>query len=289
MRNDLLTWEGIRALATCEALTPHPTRVILATPDPARPVLKWKAQRHWFNRATPMVPGCGAILFARTAWRAPYRDLLLGQVRAPSVLVSAFCDSMIRSHATERLLADASPIRRWFGVQVMTTHPRLTAMPVGIEGSMVPVLQAAEQRSERDILLYLNFARPHPFMGVAYLRDALWQTFAQWPWVTAVEQADAATYAAHLGRAKFVLSPPGHGWDCYRTYEAMAMGAIPIVKRQPPMSNHLEALPVLLVDHWSDVTPERLQHEWESRQPRSVETMTMSYWRQQILAAAKEC
>lgn len=38
-------------------------------------------------------------------------------------------------------------------------------------------------------------------------------------------------YLAQMGTHQFVASPPGRGQDCHRTYEALAMGAIPIVSR----------------------------------------------------------
>lgn len=285
---DWLTWEGLRALATVEVLTPETTRIICAAPDPARPILKKPAQRVWFDRAVPKPIEPGDIVFARTAWRTPWRDVLKPALTANVVLVSAFGDPMIRTHATDALLDDASPIRHWFGVQAMTTHPRLTAMPVGIEGSMVPVLEATAQATTRDVWLYVNFNVHRTFMGVAAMRADLWPAFATQPWVTAEQSVSPAQYAQQLGRSRFVLSPPGMGWDCYRTYEAIAMGAIPVVKRQPPCSDHLEALPVLLVDDWAEVTRERLQREWETRVPMSTRTMTMSYWRTRIEAAAQE-
>ena len=38
-------------------------------------------------------------------------------------------------------------------------------------------------------------------------------------------------YYAALAHSKFVASPEGHGRDCYRTWEAVALGAIPILRR----------------------------------------------------------
>ena len=94
-------------------------------------------------------------------------------------------------------------------------------------------------------------------------------------------------YAAQLGRSQFVLSPPGQGWDCYRTYEAIAMGAIPIVKRYPPCSDVLDGLPALVVDRWADITPERLQHAWETRPTPDLSKLTLEYWRDRILHASR--
>jgi hypothetical protein len=59
-------------------------------------------------------------------------------------------------------------------------------------------------------------------------------------------------YRRYLADSKFVLSPPGNGPDCHRTWESMYLGAIPIVLKSAWPFNHLE-LPVLVVNSWSDI------------------------------------
>jgi hypothetical protein len=58
---------------------------------------------------------------------------------------------------------------------------------------------------------------------------------------------------------KYVISPLGNGLDCHRTWEAIILGCIPIVKksRLDPM---YEGLPVLIVNDWSDVTQDLLDN-----------------------------
>lgn len=61
-----------------------------------------------------------------------------------------------------------------------------------------------------------------------------------------------------LGTYQFVLCPHGGGLDPNpRCWEALIMGSIPIVKRNS-MSESLEHLPIVIVDEWSDVTPENM-------------------------------
>lgn len=55
----------------------------------------------------------------------------------------------------------------------------------------------------------------------------------------------------------FVLSPEGNGMDCHRTWEALLLGNIPVVRRNPLVGLY-DGLPVLVVDDWADVTRERL-------------------------------
>jgi len=55
-----------------------------------------------------------------------------------------------------------------------------------------------------------------------------------------------------LRRSKYVLSPPGAGPDCFRTWEAIYLGAIPIVLRSHWPFGHLD-LPVMVIDGFDDL------------------------------------
>lgn len=277
-----LTWEGVRALSDYEALgiasaTHRRVGIVRTSPKPVN-------QLTLSRLPSDVSPTLGSVLFASRAWRLPWRPLFAAQLRVPLVLITAYHDISIKISAVE----DLGPnVTRWFGVQCMTTHPTVTAMPLGVTPSMVPILAAGEQRSTRDILLYVNFRAGQVVRPTHAIRGMLWQHFSSRPWVTAEWDLSPSDYVNRLGRSKFVLSPRGQGWDCYRTYEAIAMGAIPIVQRCRPVTDVCERLPVLLIDRWSEVTEERLRQEWYTRQPKSVETMTMAYWTQQIQAARR--
>jgi len=59
-------------------------------------------------------------------------------------------------------------------------------------------------------------------------------------------------YRQMLSNSAFVLSPPGNGADCHRTWEAIYLGAIPIVLKKYWPFGHLD-LPVLAVEDWSEI------------------------------------
>lgn len=54
------------------------------------------------------------------------------------------------------------------------------------------------------------------------------------------------TYAAG-SHYMFGISPPGAGWDCYRTYELLLTGVIPIIEERPGSRELYEGLPVIHV------------------------------------------
>jgi len=65
-------------------------------------------------------------------------------------------------------------------------------------------------------------------------------------------------YRKLLLRSKFVISPPGNGPDCHRTWEAMYLGAIPVVKQQSWPFRHIN-LPVIQIENWNQL---RSYRDW---------------------------
>ena len=74
---------------------------------------------------------------------------------------------------------------------------------------------------------------------------------------------------------KYVISPLGNGLDCHRTWEAIILGCIPIVKKSglDPM---YEGLPVLIVNEWSYITQELL----DDFKPNysNIKKIYLQYW-----------
>jgi len=59
-------------------------------------------------------------------------------------------------------------------------------------------------------------------------------------------------YLELVSQSKFVLSPPGNGPDCHRTWESIYLGAVPIVHESAwPFKNY--NLPVAQVNNWDEI------------------------------------
>lgn len=67
-------------------------------------------------------------------------------------------------------------------------------------------------------------------------------------------------YRKLVANSKYVLSPPGSGPDCHRTWEAIYLGAIPIVLKSY-WGFPEEDLPVLIVNDWDEVPDKILSSE----------------------------
>ena len=58
-----------------------------------------------------------------------------------------------------------------------------------------------------------------------------------------------------IARSYAVLAMPGLGYDTYRLWEALALGAMPVLERGVGLDRTLYRLPALLVDDFADLTP----------------------------------
>ena len=86
-----------------------------------------------------------------------------------------------------------------------------------------------------------------------------------------------------MSKYTFVLSPFGIGMDCHRTWEALCLGCIPIVKA-PNFRKMFENLPVLIVDDWSEVNNELLLKTIIGFEKRTFnyEKLCLKYWTDKI-------
>jgi len=170
-------------------------------------------------------------------------------------------------------------------------HPKLHGMPFGIVNKRYPygdvkILEEVKRIApSKSTLLYMNFTLSNDderrrvyklFSKKSYCKNQV-RTSGR------VKALDQKTYQLELAKAKFVLSPRGYGQDCYRTWEAIHFGAIPVVKSSS-LDPIFEDLPVLIVEEWEEITPELLEKTWEEAQKKSyrLEKLYAPYWFQRI-------
>ena len=83
----------------------------------------------------------------------------------------------------------------------------------------------------------------------------------------------------------FVLSPYGQGMDCHRTWEALILGSIPILKSKE-FANMFKDLPVLFVEDWSDINQQLLDDTIErfKNMTFNYDKLTLNYWKQIVFS-----
>jgi len=83
----------------------------------------------------------------------------------------------------------------------------------------------------------------------------------------------------NMSKYAYVLSPHGNGLDCHRTWEALVLGCIPVVKKSS-LDALYEDLPVLIVDDWTNINEDLLNSTIEVFETRkfNYDKLTMNYW-----------
>lgn len=227
----------------------------------------------------------------------------LPALKTSIVLVSGDADKTIQlSDAYAQTIVNSQKITRWHAQNLVDAHPKLVQMPIGLDyhtlASNAGHFWGAQQspQAQEAAIVALHTAQP--------LRERLQRIYANFHFELErgdrreahrdipsdlvdyqATKSDRATTHRNQVKYAFVASPFGVGLDCHRTWEALALGCIPIMKRSG-LATLFEGMPVLIVDQWKDITPALLQSTQEAYAglPPSWEhpKMRLDYWVRQI-------
>jgi hypothetical protein len=167
----------------------------------------------------------------------------------------------------------------------MGEHPKLYPIPIGIANAkwahgnpriFDEVLDALEQKKshKKRMQLYINFSP-----GTNKVRPFLLQKFKNNPFAFITKPKQLKEYLLEMAKFQFVLSPHGNGLDCHRTWEALLVGAVPVVKKST-LDPLYQELPVIIVDDWTQVNEQYLKArllEMQNR-PFNYEKLFLEYW-----------
>ena len=107
-------------------------------------------------------------------------------------------------------------------------------------------------------------------------------------YLTIVNGLQFKYYLQEIADHTFVISPPGNGYDCHRTWEALYIGATPIVWRT--FSNIFVNVPVVVIGS----VEELFDFMCRDNPPPSEESTRLcpklffGYWRDLILGACED-
>ena len=202
-------------------------------------------------------------------------------------------------------------LSRWFAQNWVGAHEKVTRIPIGLDyHSLMPsgrkkfAWSPAETHrwgvkkypiEQEQYLLSLK-SSSKPFWERQPKAYANFQ-FVMWTRYGKVDRQDALNTVPkhlvfyqpqhasrdvcwkHMTEHAFVLSPYGNGLDCHRTWEALALGCIPIVKSSG-LDPLFEDLPVWIVHEWSEVTREAMDHVINAFKTQTFryEKLQLAYW-----------
>ena len=185
-----------------------------------------------------------------------------------------------------------------FSTNNLMADPRAVSVPLGVRTTKLAQLQFVRQnhRGGREGLAYANFAlddehyRPDR-AGRPHVRARIADRLGSEPWLETDiargqrnDPGQLIRYYAEIAAHRFALSPQGNGIDCYRTWEILYLGAIPIVMTSEPMSAFAD-LPILFTTDYSELSEEYLEQRWAEMSARSyeIDRMLKSWYMRRFL------
>ncbi len=216
------------------------------------------------------------------------------KINARFVILTHNSDEMMPGRY--RYYLDNQKLIAWFSTNLsLPAHPKLFAIPIGFanrywsyqgpwHGNPEVYKQAVRDgaffsNKKTDKLVYVNFARgTNPTA-----RDVAYNYLSKQNFVYLAHNKAHLDYLREMATYRFVASPLGNGIDCHRTWEALAVGTIPIV--QSSSINELyNGLPVIIIDDWSQVTPAFLEKKYEVMKQQTFfeERKYIDYWIKRI-------
>lgn len=183
----------------------------------------------------------------------------------------------------------------WFGVHAKRAHPKFFPIPLGTTGYQ-PALYVNRQeihhffetvrtQTVKDQLVYMNFE-----LGAHADRRLCQELFHDKPFClksgfcSQGKKISQTDYFKEMARCKFTLSPRGAGIDCWRTWEALLVGSIPIVKSSA-LNPLYKDLPVLIINDWHEINEKFLEEKYKEITSKKyhLEKLYHEYWNKRIV------
>lgn len=216
----------------------------------------------------------GATIHVCTDALRNFAENFLPHISEPFVLVSGDSDVPISEQLLEdpiiNIILSNGHLRSWYAQNLATQHSKIFPLPIGLdyhtmwerpglwgitavspiaqENALLNILASSPEFNQRYLAAYCNW---HFAMGRGDRQECHEKIDKS---VCFFEANAVPRNSTWLRQAEcmFVVSPEGAGMDCHRTWEAILLGCIPIVKNSA-LSALFADLPVMLVDDWHEV------------------------------------
>ncbi len=231
----------------------------------------------------------GDIVFLNNSSVEPFFKLIHIKIKKPYVLIMHGGTKPIDNNRLKYL---DNKIIHWFSKNVLTKDEKVTPLPIGLENlyeygtgitSLYDKFKKKKQIYKKNKILYHFKIATNPTE-----RQKAWNYISKHPLAeTFPTKLPPPLYLKKLGKYKFVLSPPGAGEECHRTWEALYLGVIPIVKKCVATEYFAKiGVPMWVVNDWNEldnIDEQFLNQKYsEIMNNKNDDTLYMNYWIQKI-------
>ena len=247
----------------------------------------------------------GGSIYICTEAILNFVDHFLGKIDQPFVLVTGdsdirITDAVLRNEKIQSILANPHLIQ-WFAQNLDVKHDKLQRMPIGMdyhtmqtaadywgpgiqspkrqEDDLFSVASRAPEFSKRSFMAYCNWTNS---INSIDRQECITKIQKE---LCVIEQRRVPRVQSWENQAKhmFVISPEGIGMDCHRTWEALLLGCIPVVKKTN-CDEIFDDLPVWIVEDWSEFNSKNLIEKisYFSKKKYNYNKLLLKYWSNKV-------
>jgi hypothetical protein len=232
------------------------------------------------------------IVFVRSDFLRDFFSKKHKLIKHEYILISHNYDATITEEYSKYI---DDKIIHWFTQNLSFSHHKVTAIPIGItnyyynylgRGNISYIIENArnakvmekKNKMSYGFFLYCNPERPL----IKKMLDTL--SYAE-----SIDENRQFEYLKKMANFKFTESPEGNGIDCHRTWEALYLKTVPLVKRSYLTESFKNiGMPIVLVDKWDELTgydDQKLDQIYKSFEFDDRNTpIYMKYWIDEILS-----
>lgn len=209
-----------------------------------------------------------------------FADYILPTIESNFVLCLGNADKSIKRVLNEsqiKNLLDEKNIIKIFSEEKDIDSDRITAVPIGMHPA--PLINYHDEL--KNLIKDINTEEK---------KDVVCGGWSPWPktvFGTRTDRVDAQHYMKNnkdfcyffggvshvkywevVKSHRFFLSPLGTTYDSFKTFEALALKTIPIIQKLGVWQEAYQDLPVVVIDHFSDINPKNLDYWWKELSPQ---------------------
>ena len=229
----------------------------------------------------------------------------LDKIQYPFILITGDSDTPITQNLIEHVaiknILDNPNLIKWHAQNLVAHHPKLHRLPIGLDYHTM-----WERNGNWGLVQQSPIAQERALMNIfAASSDFTERFFAGYcNWHFAIERGDRQECFSkidkslclieknHLPRLSswqrqaecmFVISPEGAGIDCHRTWEAILLGCIPVMKINK-ITPLFDRLPVVILNDWTDFNVNFMKNQLSRliNEKFNFNSLFLKYWDSKI-------
>lgn len=230
----------------------------------------------------------GDIVFVNRFLLDEFISQVNPHINTPYILITADTDDDSIATPMHSDLLKNPNLAIWASINcIHSEHPKAIPLPIGI-------LPVKETKPLYEEVIKLSKNRKKNLFCIVNFADSTWthvdrerviNDIKNFPFITFTPKVPLKEYLQTLSDSCFCICPRGCGWDCYRNWEALLVGSIPILEHSI-LDPLFYDLPVLIIEDFKMLNEDYLKSKFVQIKAKSYnyEKIYSHYWTNFLLS-----